>query len=268
MNDVLMMQAAADLAAKIQARAIVSFTKRVECESAVPIIWVEELQLDVIKDLTMQDILDVTERHLIDAAVQIYLYRMIEEGKVVGVFPHALIIWDIKEGQNFINVREFEDDVPRDVIHAVLTLALEIAIEGREGRSIGTAFIIGDKDAIQRHSHQAIINPYKGQDRDYANVKKRENWESIKEFAQIDGVFVIDKDGTVISAGTYLDVNASDVTIPGGLGGRHRAAAAITRLIPVIGVTISESGGRIRIFKNGECKRTIRPDVRIRGMQE
>jgi diadenylate cyclase len=265
MSEKAMMETAADLAKKIGARAIVSFTKKCECDSSVPIIWVEELQLDVLKDLTMQDILDVTERHLLDAAVQIYLSRLLEEGQVIGVFPYAMLVYDIQTVQDFINVKEFEDSVPRDVMHAVLTLALEIAVEGREGRNIGTAFIIGKAEETLRHSHQAVLNPYKGQSPEECNINNRENWESVKEFSQIDGVFVVDSDGSIVSAGRYLDVNASLISLPGGLGGRHRAAAAITKLIPVVGVTVSESGGMVRVFQDGECKLLIRSEIRIKG---
>jgi diadenylate cyclase len=267
-NERVMMEQAAALAKQIGARAIVSFTEPCECETDVPVIWVEELPLDVLKDLTMQDILEVTERHLLNAAVQIYLSRILEEGQVIGVFPYALIIYDIKEGKNFINVSEFANTVPRDVIHAVLTLALEIAVEGREGRSVGTAFIVGNGEAILKHSHQAILNPYQGQDPEDCDVKKRDNWESVKEFAQIDGVFVIDQNGCILSAGRYLDINAGIIYLPKGLGGRHRAAAAITKILPVIGITVSESGGMVRVFQGGECRISIRSDAKIHPIDQ
>ncbi|MDD5418608.1 MAG: diadenylate cyclase, partial [Methanomicrobiaceae archaeon] len=168
-------------------------------------------------------------------------------------------------GKDFVNLRDFQDIVPRDVLHAVLTLAMEIAIEGREGRSIGTAFIVGDPDEIFKFSHQAILNPYQGQPSSVRDIKNRDNWESVKELAQLDGVFVIDTGGEVRAAGRYLDVNARMVALPGGLGGRHRATAALTREIPAIGITISESGGMVRLFRDGICRLALRSDVRIRG---
>jgi DNA integrity scanning protein DisA with diadenylate cyclase activity len=151
------------------------------------------------------------------------------------------------------------------VLHAALSLALEIAVEGREGRAIGTAFIIGDPEEIFRHSHQAILNPYQGQPAALRDIKNKDNWESVKEFAQLDGVFVIDKNGEVRSAGRYLDVTGRGISLPGGLGGRHRATASITHEIPVIGITVSESGGMVRIFRDGNCKIGIRSDIRVRS---
>jgi diadenylate cyclase len=263
MTDQLLMESALKMAKKIDAKAIVSFLRPFHFPSDIPVIWVEELQLDVLKELTMQDILEVSERHILDAAVQIYLSRRFESGVVIGVFPYALLIYDIKEGKDFINVKEYEDIVPRDVMHAVLTLAMEIGVEGREGHPLGTAFIIGDGKAILRHSHQAILNPFQGHDRESCDIKKRDNWESIKEISQIDGIFAVDYDGTILAAGRYLDVDASGLKLPGGLGGRHRATAAITRMIPVVGVAISESGGLVRVFRNGECTLTLRSDVKV-----
>lgn len=265
MNTELMMNTAIEVAGKIDAKAIVSFTKPYACHSPVPIIWVQELQLDVLKDLTMQDILEVCEHHMLDAAIQLYLTRRLEHGVVVGVFPYAILIYDIAEGKNFVNVKDFEDIVPRDVMYAVLSLAIEIAIEGREGRPIGTAFIIGDGEAIFRRSHQSIINPYEGQPPAVADIKNRENWESIKEFAQLDGMFVVSREGTILAAGRYLDMASQNIHLPGGLGGRHRATAAITQDIPVVGITVSESGGVVRVFRDGSCKLSIRTDARVIG---
>lgn len=260
----LMMQSASNIAEKIGAKAIVSFLEPQEFDSEIPLIWVEDLQLDVLKDLTMHDILEVSEKHLHDAAVQIYLLKQFEEGQVVGVFPHAIIIFDIKEGSSYINVRSFEDIIPRDVMSSVLKLALEISRQGREGRHIGTAFIIGDENIIFKNSYQAIINPYKGQRPEDCDIKDEHNWESVKEFAQLDGVFIVNTGGLIVSAGRYLNINTGSVKLPGGMGGRHLAAAAITMDLSVVGVTVSESGGIVRVFRDGVCVLTIRSDIRIR----
>ncbi|WOF15466.1 hypothetical protein F1737_01605 [Methanoplanus sp. FWC-SCC4] len=260
----LMMQHASEIAGDIGAKAIVSFTEPFPFESDKPVIWVEDLQLDILRDLTMHDILEISQRHLHDAAIQIYLTKNFDEGLVVGVFPYAILVYDINEGRNFINVRDYDDIVSREVMSAVLRLALDIAVEGREGRHIGTAFIIGNSDEIMKNSHQAIINPYKGQHPDDCDIKNRHNWESIKEFSQLDGVFVVDPNGRIVAAGRYLNINTGSINLPGGMGGRHLAAAAITLDIPVIGVTVSESGGIVRIFRDGKCDQTIRSDVRVR----
>jgi len=265
MNEQLMVMTAVEVARELNAKAVVSFTRPFDCTPAVPIIWVQDLQLDILKDLTMHDILEVCEQHMLDAAIQLYLSRRLEEGMVVGVFPYAILIYDMAEGKNFINARDYEDLVSRDVMHATLRLAQEIAIEGREGRSIGTAFILGDKEAIFTRSRQSVLNPYEGQPPAVCDIRNRENWESIKEFAQLDGVFAVSRDGFVLAAGRYLDLKTQIVALPAGLGGRHRAIASITHEIPSVGITVSESGGVVRVFRDGMCKLSIRADVRVRG---
>jgi len=265
MNDELLMHAGIKIAEETGAKAIVSFTRPCTCQSKIPLIWVQDLKLDILKDLTMYEIVSVCEHHMLDAAVQIYLTRRFEEGTVVAVFQYAILIFDLEKARNFVDLRSYEDIVEKDVMYAALKLAMEIAIEGREGRKIGTAFIIGDAGEIACHSHQAILNPYQGHPAALRDIKSRENWESVKEFAQLDGVFIIDKSGTIASAGTYLDVNAKDVHLQGGLGGRHRATAAITAVMPAVGVTVSESGGLVRVFRDGACTITIRSDIRTSG---
>jgi len=261
----IMVRAAVDVAQKIDANAVISFIPGVEVtEKGIEIIEVKNLQLDVLKDLTMSDILEVSERHTLDAIIQLYLRRNYTAGKVVAVFYHAIVVYDIEEGANFINLKEYEDVVSRDVLHEVLSIALEIGREGREGRQIGTAFIIGCDEEVLKRSHQAVINPYHSQPEDVRNVMDRSNRESIKEIAQLDGIFIISSEGRIIAAGRYVDTNSRPIQIDSGLGGRHRAAAAITQDLPVVGVTVSESGGIVRIFRDGVCKITIGSEVNLK----
>jgi diadenylate cyclase len=81
---------------------------------------------------------------------------------------------------------------------------------------------------------------------------------TLKELSQIDGAFVIAENGTVVSAGRYLDVSTSDVEIPLGLGTRHLAAAASSRRFDVVAVAVSEAG-IVRVFCRGEIVATLAP---------
>ena len=95
---------------------------------------------------------------------------------MVAVFQYAVLIFDLERVRNFVDLTSYEDIVDKDVMYSVLKLAMEIAVEGREGRKIGTAFIIGDAPEIAAHSHQAILNPYLGHPTSLRDIKKRENW--------------------------------------------------------------------------------------------
>ena len=81
----------------------------------------------------------------------------------------------------------------------------------------------------------------------------------MKELAQIDGAFVISADGVVISAGRILDAPASGVTLSKGLGARHWAAAAISKVTKAIAIAVSQSTGTVRIFQNGNVVLRVEP---------
>ena len=147
-------------------------------------------------------------------------------------------------------MNELSDTVDREVIEALMRILFEIHLEGREGKNIGSLFIVGDADNVMEKSRQLVVNPYHGQDEDTRSIMNQENWESIKEFAQIDGAFILDSRGRVKSAGRYIIVDP-EVQTTGGLGGRHLAAASITYSTGAVSFALSSSG-TMRIFKNGK----------------
>jgi DNA integrity scanning protein DisA with diadenylate cyclase activity len=44
----------------------------------------------------------------------------------------------------------------------------------------------------------------------------------------------------------------SQVNLPGGMGSRHSSVAGITQVTKSIGIVVSQSGGQIRIFREGK----------------
>lgn len=139
-----------------------------------------------------------------------------------------------------------------EIFKAVLRLSLEIAREGREGKPVGTAFILGDSNAVLERSRQLILNPVSGhseKDRLITNPDMREN---IKELSLVDGAFVIRENGIVEAAGRYISIDTSGVTLPKGFGTRHVSVAAITQETDALGVVVSESGGVVRVFAKGK----------------
>ena len=150
-------------------------------------------------------------------------------------------------------------DVEPGVFDAVLRIALEIAREGREGKPVGTAFLVGDIDGVLAYSTQFILNPFKGHTAQERLITDEELAENIKEFALLDGAFVIGGDGVVEAAGRYITVDTSAVQIPAGLGSRHASVAGITLVTRTLGIVVSQSGGLIKIFKNGGIVRTVSP---------
>jgi DNA integrity scanning protein DisA with diadenylate cyclase activity len=53
-------------------------------------------------------------------------------------------------------------DYDPDILESLLALAVEIAREGREGRRVGTLFMLGDEDAVLARSRSLILDPLSG----------------------------------------------------------------------------------------------------------
>ena len=136
------------------------------------------------------------------------------------------------------------------VLERVIALATELAREGREGRPVGTLFVVGDPERLAPFCQQMVMNPFRGYPEEERNILDPTLAETIKEFASIDGAFVVRGDGVVASAGTYLKVDR-DVVLPGGYGSRHRVACGITEATNCISVALSHSTGEVTMFKNG-----------------
>ena len=148
-------------------------------------------------------------------------------------------------------------DIGDEVFDAVFTICLEISREGREGKKVGTAFVIGDTENVLAKSRQLILNPFAGHQTGDRMVTNHDLRENIKELAQLDGAFVIRGDGLIEAAARYITIDTSAVGIPKGLGTRHSSIAGITLVTNAIGIVVSQSGGKISIFRNGRMVQEI-----------
>ena len=68
-------------------------------------------------------------------------------------------------------------------------------------------------------------------------------------FAQLDGAFVIDDAGMIVAAGRYVGINW-DIYLQSGLGGRHVAAASISKVTKAVAIVVSQEGS-VKVFKGG-----------------
>ena len=143
-------------------------------------------------------------------------------------------------------------DISSTVLESVFNIAVEIAREGREGKPVGTSFIIGFSKDVLAKSKQLIHNPVEGIPTNERMITYPDFSNNIKELAQLDGAFVVSGTGVVEAACRFLIADASMVNIPKGFGTKHFSVAAMTKATKAIGLVVSESGGRITIFKNGK----------------
>jgi len=173
---------------------------------------------------------------------------LVAAGDALEVVMH----YDVGNDVEVVHLHEeLEDDVDLRVVERLLKLSLELAREGREGHPVGTLFVLGDTDTVMRHSRPAVLNPFEGHPEKDRNVLDDALWETAKEFAQIDGAFIVRGDGVVLAAGRYVDTEGQ-LELQAGLGGRHLAAASITSASRAIAIVVSSSG-TIRVFKRGRA---------------
>lgn len=147
-----------------------------------------------------------------------------------------------------------------DVLESLIELAVEIAREGREGRRVGTLFTLGDEKAVLAKSRPLILDPLLGHPESSRHVTNLNLRGTIKELAQLDGGFVVSRDGIVLSACRYLDAVGAEVDVPLGLGSRHIAAANMSAVTSAVGIVVSESSV-VRLFCHGRLVGEIIPEV-------
>src|SRR5437868_5856466 len=160
----------------------------------------------------------------------------------------------------FESVRCQMTEYDSEVLESLIELAVEIAREGREGRRVGTLFMLGDEHAVLARSRALILDPLFGHPESSRNVANRNLRGTVKELAQLDGGFVVSRAGVVLSACRYLDAIAAEVDVPLGLGSRHIAAANMSAVTKAVGIVVSESSV-VRIFCHGQLVGEIIPEL-------
>ncbi len=151
-------------------------------------------------------------------------------------------------------------EVNTSVLKQVVSLAVEIAREGREGRKIGTLFVVGDSGEVMRRSKPMILDPLQGHPDEDKYIEDPNMRETIKELAQLDGAFVVSNAGVVLSAARYVDAASDSLDLPLGLGSRHMAGASISKQTGAVAVVVSESS-MVRMFDDGELVSEIVPEL-------
>jgi DNA integrity scanning protein DisA with diadenylate cyclase activity len=165
------------------------------------------------------------------------------------------------------DLRALETWVPFETLKAVVDTAVEIGREGREGKTVGTLIVVGDVRNVLARTRPLGFDPFKGYLRKERNVRDPRVREAIKEIAQMDGAFVVARDGTVEAACRLIDAPTAGLTLPKGLGTRHWAAAAITVATKALAVVVSQSNGTARLFQDGETILRIAPMRHARAMK-
>jgi len=155
-------------------------------------------------------------------------------------------------------------EVNARVLEQTVALAVEIAREGREGRKIGTLFVVGDSEKVMKRSKPMILDPLLGHPDESKHIDDPDVRETLKELAQLDGAFVVSDKGVVLSAARYIDAVSDRLNVPLGLGSRHMAAASVSRQTGAVAVAVSENS-TVRMFDDGELVSEIIPEIWMLG---
>jgi DNA integrity scanning protein DisA with diadenylate cyclase activity len=165
------------------------------------------------------------------------------------------------------DLRALETWVPFETLNAVVDTAVEIGREGREGKAVGTLIVVGDTRNVLLRTRPLGFDPFKGYRRKERNLKDPRVREAIKEIAQMDGAFIVARDGTVEAACRLIDAPVAGLTLPKGLGTRHWAAAAISAATKALAVVVSQSNGTVRLYQGGEAILRIAPMRHARALK-
>ena len=188
--------------------------------------------------------------------------RILKEGELVlslwgfefDDMAHSFSLSSVP-GDLYDEARVLNYDIPHKVNLEILSravfLASELSRQGREGKPAGTIFVVGEYDTLVPYCRQLIINPFGGLGDHERSILDPSLSETIKEFSKIDGAYIVDNSGKIMSGGTYLSIPPHKKELEPGLGARHAAALGITMVAPVASVVISESTGHIRVFWDG-----------------
>lgn len=157
------------------------------------------------------------------------------------------------------DLQMLESSVPLKTIKTVIDLAVRIGLEGREGKAVGSLFVVGDTRKVLEHAKSSGCDPFRGYNRKERNLLDAKVQEDAKEVAQLDGAFIVTSDGVIERSRQMLEVLHEDLNMSKGLGSRHWAAAAITRRTKALAVVVSQSTGTVRLYQNGFLMMQIEP---------
>jgi putative phosphoribosyl transferase len=169
----------------------------------------------------------------------------------MAVREPSTLFQDILTGARGVNLQTLQQ---------TLTLAIELAREGREGRKVGTMFVVSDAERVLEHTRCLILDPLWYHPKKHKRINDPNLRGTVKELAQLDGAFIVSDEGIVLAASRYIDVPSEGINLPLGLGSRHWAAAAITRQTRAVAIVVSESS-IVRVFDEGALVAEIIPET-------
>ncbi|MEM6331701.1 MAG: DNA integrity scanning protein DisA nucleotide-binding domain protein [Planctomycetota bacterium] len=158
------------------------------------------------------------------------------------------------------DLRQLPTKVPTETLKLVVDLAVEIGREGREGKAVGTLFVVGDHRRVLDMSKPMGFDAMRGHTTAERNLADSKVREGIKEVAQMDGAFIVSAKGTVVAASHHIAAPSGEgISLSKGLGARHWTAAQVSHATSAVAIAVSASTGTVRVFHQGEVVLRIEP---------
>lgn len=148
-------------------------------------------------------------------------------------------------------IAAFDNIQPPQTLLMLISIALRFAREGREGKPIGTCFILSQPEEVAPYTWQLILNPCAGYPESIRNIFNDEFFETMRELSALDGAFLVSPNGTVRSSAAFISTQGRVDGVESGKGARHHAACAVTSHTMSIAVVLSESSGEITVYQAG-----------------
>jgi diadenylate cyclase len=179
--------------------------------------------------------------------------------KVIYVDSESIYVKTVREplDRGIYRVLFMAKKIDPEVVKEVLEIAVELGKKGREGKPVGSTFIVGDSGEVMNRSTQITYNPFQGS---LVSVQDDIVRSMIKEYSRLDGAFIISGKGKILAAARFLECGKEGIKMPKGLGARHMAAAWTTKTTESLGIVLSESDNMIRIFWDGEMIEELDPE--------
>lgn len=193
--------------------------------------------------------------------------ELIENGDEVFV---VLKPPEFEEGEITVNLEYSEEDISAsldelfinsapdvDTIKETLRIAISLARTGQKGSPVGALFVVGDSETVMNKSSKLNFNPFSSEN---VHINDEVVSAALGEFSKLDGAFVIDNSGYIVSANRYLEPSAEDAESPSGLGARHMVASGITASTDAVSIVVSETDQKVRCFANGRLVLKLEPE--------
>ena len=174
-----------------------------------------------------------------------------------------LLVMDVQPEIGQLALRELvsvPDHVRPDVLDSVLEVACRIGRAAKRGKRVGAMLVIGEVQDVLAGARQLVPNPFHGYGNQSRDVSDPEIHQMLVELAKLDGAFVINDEGFIVTAAAYLAPGEAPVEVSSGLGSRHVAAARLTKRILATAVVVSATDGNVRVFSDGTLILQIDPE--------